>query len=318
LQVLLTLIAILDISVALITLRSPYVSQFIRIILIVIFIRELREALKRVVLVISDSKEILLMIISYIILFGWIGFRLFRGTQQGEAYFSSLIESIWSLLVLLTTANFPDVMMLAYNINRAYAIFFVVYLIFGLFFLLNLVLAVYYNNYRSRVENTINKFISIREKFLKNKFQFYDANCKGYLSRREFREMITDLFQLNLKAVKKTNLNKIASQFSKKCGGQITLEDFLNYFEIMDFVSLDNHYSGVISSKINIRKMRVKHFVMHPIYDAVMNILVALNIASILIKDMMELFDGNSAEVHTWIYIQMIITWFLLVEMVFI
>ena len=156
------------------------------------------------------------MISSYVIIFGWIGYRLFRGTQQGEAYFSSLVESVWSMMVLITTANFPDIMMLAYTRNRSYAIFFIVYLIFGLFFLLNLVLAVYYSNYRTRVESTINKFISIREEFLHKKFQEYDTDGKDYLTRDEFKHMITDLFRLNLKAVKKTDLNKIASQFAKK------------------------------------------------------------------------------------------------------
>lgn len=125
------------------------------------------------------------MIIAYVILFGWIGYRLYRGTQEGEAYFSSLQESIWSLLILLTTANFPDVMLPAYGLNKANAIFFILYLIIGLYFLLNLVLAIYYSNYKNRVENTINKFITMRENFLYTKFMEYDKGSKGYLTKHE-------------------------------------------------------------------------------------------------------------------------------------
>ncbi|CAI2386869.1 unnamed protein product [Moneuplotes crassus] len=317
-QTILTFASVIDIMVALIRSNSPYISHFIRILLIVIFIRGLREALKRIALVIADSKEILLMIISYIILFGWVGFRLFRGTQQGEAYFSSLSESIWSMMVLLTTANFPDVMMLAYNINRAYAIFFIIYLVFVLFFLLNLVLAVYYNNYRTRVDNTISKFMSIREQFLQLKFQSHDLENKGYLTQREFKSMITDLFELNLQAVKKTNLNKIAAQFSHRCRGQITLEDFLQYFEIMDFVSLDNQISGSVALKVNLRRRRVKKIVTNAFYDLLMNVIVALNIVSILAKDMGEMFSEKNEHLMPWLITQLIITWLFLAEMILI
>ena len=100
---------------------------------------------------IYDSKEILMFIVAYIIVFGWVAHRLFRGTQQGEAYFPTLSESIWSFTVLLTTANFPDVMMPSYRKSSFYAIFFITYLVFGLYFLLNLVLSIFYSNYRQRI-----------------------------------------------------------------------------------------------------------------------------------------------------------------------
>lgn len=317
LQTALTLIAVLDNMLSIVTGDSPYVSQFIRIVHLIVFIRSLREALKRIALVIWDSKEILLVVIAFIFLFGWVGFRLFRGTQQGEAYFSSLSEGIWSMMVLLTTANFPDVMMVAYNINPAYAIFFVSYLIIVLFFLLNLVLAVYYNNYRTRVENTINKFMSIREQFLRSKFESHDRGGKGFLSQNEFESMITELFALNLVGVKRSNLHKIAAQFTHRFGGQITLENFLNYFEIMDFVSLDSQ----IPKKIEVlspRRMKVKSIITHPYYDLVVSTVMAINISSIIIKDMLELFAVSNKTAFIWIVYQLIVTWLFLLEMIFI
>ena len=65
----------------------------------------------------------------------------------GDKYLGEWSEATWELLVLLTTANFPKVMMPAYTASRGYALFFVLYVCFGTFFLLNYVLAVVYSAY---------------------------------------------------------------------------------------------------------------------------------------------------------------------------
>lgn len=119
-QSVLTFIAVLDIILAMAVRRGTYLSKFIRVFLVIIFIRNLRDSIKRICLVVYDSKEIMMLLISYIVFFSWIGTRLFRGTQEGEKYFPTLTEAVWNLLILLTTANFPDIMLPAYHSHKAY------------------------------------------------------------------------------------------------------------------------------------------------------------------------------------------------------
>jgi len=56
------------------------------------------------------------------------------------------------MLVLMTTSNFPDVMLPAYQISRLNALFFIIYLLLGLFLMMNLLLAIFYSNFKLRFE----------------------------------------------------------------------------------------------------------------------------------------------------------------------
>jgi len=98
--------------------------------------------------------------------FAWIGQIIFRGTPEGVKYFSSYGDSFYNMLVLITTSNFPDVMLPAYHTHRWNCLFFLAYLIFGLFLMMNLLLAVFYSNFKDRFEKNIQKREDKRSEYL--------------------------------------------------------------------------------------------------------------------------------------------------------
>ena len=55
------------------------------------------------------------------------------------------------MFVCLTTENFPDIMLEATAINTAYCIFFIIFILFGVFFLMSVLLAVIFDNYKHRL-----------------------------------------------------------------------------------------------------------------------------------------------------------------------
>jgi len=223
--------------------------------MIIIFIRSLRESIRRIVLVVSDSKEILLLIIAYNLFFGWIGTILFRGTQEGEQYFPNLTEGCWNLLILLTTANFPDIMLPAYHINKAYCAFFILYLVIGLFFMLNLILATYYSNYKNRVEKSINDFIEQRQAHLRKKFKIYDIRKKGYLYMGQLRLLLKDILGIEEENNETmVHLDKIVKIFDDKCYGKVSVDDFIEYFDLVDVLK-------IYSQEVPYKKTGSSHFI---------------------------------------------------------
>ncbi|CAH3104124.1 unnamed protein product [Porites lobata] len=88
----------------------------------------------------------LILLLFVILIFAMLGFYLFSDNEEDE-FFSSFGRSFISLFVLLTTANYPDVMMPSYNRSRWFVIYFAVYISVTLYFLMNLLLAVVYDTF---------------------------------------------------------------------------------------------------------------------------------------------------------------------------
>lgn len=88
-----------------------------------------------------------------------------------EQYFSTLYDSFMNLFVLLTTSNFPDVMIPYYARSKWASLFFVVFLLVHLYFLMNLVLAVVYERFSSLEKDKFRKLLLHRRKACQQAFR---------------------------------------------------------------------------------------------------------------------------------------------------
>ncbi|KDO28316.1 hypothetical protein SPRG_06366 [Saprolegnia parasitica CBS 223.65] len=120
------------------TVASLRLHEYARIVMFVFSQHELRRALRKILRVVAEVRNILSLVVVFI---------LSLRTPEGVAQMPNIYEACWHFMILLTTANFPDIMMPAYNSNRSVVLFFIFFLCFGLFFLLNVVLAVVFNNF---------------------------------------------------------------------------------------------------------------------------------------------------------------------------
>ncbi|KAF0709368.1 Aste57867_5958 [Aphanomyces stellatus] len=124
------------------------IAPFLRLAIFMATYRDIRKTYTKMYKVLAEVQNILALVAIYICFFASLGTILFQGTDEA-AIMPSFLDAVWQLLILLTTANFPDVMMPAYATNRLYSVFFIVFVTFGIFFLINLVLAQIFSNFQS-------------------------------------------------------------------------------------------------------------------------------------------------------------------------
>ncbi|XP_006210790.2 two pore channel protein 2 isoform X2 [Vicugna pacos] len=114
----------------------------------------MKKTLKCIRRSLPEMASVGLLLAIHLCLFTMFGMLLFTSEKDAGqdkerlTYFRNLPEALTSLLVLLTTANNPDVMIPAYSKNRAYAIFFIAFTLIGSLFLMNLLTAIIYNQFR--------------------------------------------------------------------------------------------------------------------------------------------------------------------------
>jgi len=124
------------------------VGLFVRPLLFVAKSRSVRSGFTILLKTVPGFIDALFLLFVCVVFGGGVGCVIFQDSDEGSYAFESVSTGINSMVVLLTTANYPDVMMPAYAENRLTSLFFVVYLVLGLFLMLNLVLATICDSYR--------------------------------------------------------------------------------------------------------------------------------------------------------------------------
>uniref|UniRef100_A0A665U7U1 Ion transport domain-containing protein n=1 Tax=Echeneis naucrates TaxID=173247 RepID=A0A665U7U1_ECHNA len=143
----------------------------------------MKKTLKCIKRTLPEIASVILLLALHLCLFTMIGMLLFAKTEDSEKngewrlHFRNLTTSLTSLLVLLTTANNPDVMIPAYSLNRAYAIFFVAFSVIGTYCLMNLLTAIIYNQFRGYLLMSVQTSIIRRRLGIRAAFQV--LSCLG-------------------------------------------------------------------------------------------------------------------------------------------
>ena len=138
---------------------------------------QLRRLTMIVLRTIPKLLEVFLFVALLVIFFAVAGVFLFRDDvfadvpTEASKYFVDFQHSIVNLFELLTTANNPDIMMPAYTQWRGWFVFFSLFIIIGIFFLMNIVLATVVTQFKAAMNRAAGVFYAARIASLRSAFR---------------------------------------------------------------------------------------------------------------------------------------------------
>ncbi|XP_058485995.1 two pore channel protein 2 [Solea solea] len=207
----------------------------------------MKKTLKCIKRTLPEIASVILLLALHLCLFTMIGMLLFAKTEdpktngEWKAYFRNLPKSLTSLLVLLTTANNPDVMIPAYKLNRGYAIFFVVFSVIGTYCLMNLLTAIIYNQFRGYLLMSVQTSIIRRRLGIRAAFQV--LSCHEAQDDAEEHVRVDSVLQVmsrvEMKSYYRTAVTTEAQQYADV--GYMSLDQFRKIFDELDKDRIKEH-----------------------------------------------------------------------------
>jgi Ion transport protein len=163
---------------------------YCRIILYVISYRDCLREFQSLCNMLPEVVNSLFLLFLFMAFYSWIGVVCFYGSEEGDQLFPNIFDAMFTLWIATTTANYPDVMMPAYNQNRMAAIYFIVYMVVTFFFLMNIILASVVNAYDNELESRREIQSRLMHEKLSTAFDLMDPNETG----RVHHDCIMELF----------------------------------------------------------------------------------------------------------------------------
>ncbi|XP_022783902.1 two pore calcium channel protein 1-like [Stylophora pistillata] len=200
-----------------------------------------RRVLRQILLSLPPILDMLFLLLFVMVIFAMLGFYLFSDNEKDES-FRSFWRSFISLFVLLTTANYPDVMMPAYNRSRWSVIFFVIYIAVVLYFLMNLLLAVVYDTFTNIEKNKFRKLFLHKRQGVRKAYKLLHSECPPHrISWDTFKGL------MSYYKPKRTDLEKylVFKSLNTSQTGELSLDEFYNVFENsqMKWKRVTEHYN---------------------------------------------------------------------------
>ena len=154
------------------------------------YMASVRRVTRQIMQSIWPIIDMIVLLLFFISMFTVIGFYAFSENND-DPYFATLQSSFVSLFVLITTSNYPDVMMPAYSENSLAFLFFFFYLVGGLYFLQNLLLAVVYDTFRNFERAKFRALFLHKRDALRRAYALLKDDLYGGIPFANFRGLMT-------------------------------------------------------------------------------------------------------------------------------
>lgn len=318
LKVLLLFILACDILVFAFSPLPFRVAPYIRVAFLIMTIRELRMCAITLAGIIGTYLNVLALSLLFLLFASWLAYVTFEDTPQGKIIFKSYGATLYQMFVLFTTSNNPDVWVPAYKISRWYSLFFIVYVLLGVYFLTNLILAVIYESFKEQLAKQLGQVDFLRKSILQKAFDLIDTNGEGYLNKEQCISLLNELNKYrSLPKTSREDFELIFTELDRSGDFKVTSEEFAdlcNTIAIKFQKEPPPSYLEKFPSFYHAPLCeRLKSFVRSRQFEYIIVFVLLMNLVAVIIETTLDIENSSSQEV--WQEVEFFLGWIYVAEM---
>jgi len=305
-------------------------APYLRLLLLTHHSRQLRTQLATVRRVLKPLAGVGIVLAAFVCFCAWVGMLLYGGhSVEGSQKLPNFGETAWQLTILLTTCNFPDVMMPAYTSSRSAILFFGAFLLIGTLFLLNLILAVVVNAHKEQVEAVQQSTTAFRERSLRHAYLILQAGGArgGEAPMAELQAFtLLDVFlELNhYKEIAHIDSEQARLAFAaldRSGEGTISLDEFLHLAQVLELRFERANRSTWIGSRLSRLlargiTLRLAEVVRSAAFENAIDLALTAN-GGVLLMEQWDLLNGSEHAPAAEIFSGRIDSWWNVAEVFF-
>ncbi|XVE66198.1 hypothetical protein DITRI_Ditri08aG0061300 [Diplodiscus trichospermus] len=293
------------------------VAPYVRVIIFILNIRELRTSILILAGMVGTYLNVLALWLLFLLFASWVAYVMFEDTQQGKLVFTSFGTTLYQMFVLFTTSNNPDVWIPAYKASRWYCIFFVLYVLIGVYFVTNLILAVVYDSFKSELAKQVSEMDRMRRSMLCKAFDLIDDCNVGFLNKEQCIHLFEELNKYRtLPKISREEFELIFDELDDSHDFKINLDEFTDLCNAIG-LRFQKEDSPSILERFPIYHSpfseSLKAFVRSPKFGYIVSFILILNLFAVIIETTLDI-ENNSAQ-KVWQEVEFVFGWIYVLEM---
>ncbi|XP_058220119.1 two pore calcium channel protein 1 isoform X3 [Rhododendron vialii] len=280
-----------------------------------------------------EGVTVIILILHTFFPISYEGFRIYWKSHLNKLKVISLLILVADLLVdvlyvsPVTDFNLPFrvapyirvvVFILSIRTSRWFCLFFILYVLLGVYFVSNLILAVVYDSFKSQLVKQVAEKDRMRKRILGKAFNLIDKNDQGYLDKDQCILLFEALNTYRtLPKISREDFELIFDELDDSHDFKINMDEFadLCHAIAMQFQKEDSpscfekfpaFYHSCMSEKL-------KAFVQGPMFGYVVAFILILNLVAVIIETTLDI-ENNSAQ-QVWQKVEFVFGWLYVVEM---
>ncbi|KAL2650542.1 hypothetical protein R1flu_018670 [Riccia fluitans] len=294
------------------------VAPYVRVILVAVNLSQVRDSVKTIFQVLPDFIDVAALLSLFILFSSWLGYILFEDTVQGKEVFTSYMLTLYGMTILFTTENNPDLWLPAYKQAPISSVFFILYILIGVYFMTNLVLAVIYDSFKGQLAEHFMQEEQRKDELLKITFNLLDQDERGYLDVKQCSALFRELNNYRtLPNIEEEDMEAVFYALDDSGDFKITLEEFTDIcqaialkFDKQEIPQWLEAFPTVYNSS---SFQKIRQFVRSNYFEYIILGMLGLNLITVIIETTLDI--ENDASQQFWQEIELVFGWIYLIEL---